>query len=654
MLIQQTIRPLPCHAHLAGRTVTTRPSRALRRRLRTPESLTVSQWANLHRRVTEIDANPGKWRGEMVQHAAPIMDDIGKPWVRQVWICLPERAAKTQILLNTVCWGIDQGSQAGNIFWLMPTEHDARKAMGERVIPVFRAKDDHGRPGRIARYLSDAADDTSRGAIRFNHGIRLFPAWANSPGSMASYFGRINIADECDKFPERTSEGSDPITLFLKRARDDRHRSKYVFASTPAGRFIYKGVQACQQIKTWAMRCPDCGEYVTPTSEHLVLPEGATAESVARADLHLACPACGSLWDEDARAAAFRGGREKIVKGAENPRPESIGWQIPSWVFANIPLAEIAAAYLKSKTGDHAAKIAWANGYEAIDYKEETKERKEDAILALCDDRPAGEVHVDTDILTMSVDTQDHGFWYTLRGWRFDKNLTSWLVKAGYLPSSRPDDFSALDTLIFDSEYRDAIGRTYQIAYGIIDSAGHRTAEVYEWCKRSGFFAAKGASKRKTQPVTISRLEVYPGTNKPIPGGLNLYSLDTHFHKSMLVNKLEIDPTDPGAWVLHSGAHILQFGALAQDPALKLPHALEVYAKHFCAEYRDERGLWQCPDGAANHLFDCEQQQIAMANYLGFANMISEKEPAPPQKQPSEHKTHVSDSSRPNWFHSRR
>ncbi len=49
----------------------------------------------------------------------------------------------------------------------MPTGSQ-RKALGERIIPVMRARDDHGRPGRIARYLSDYADDTTRGMIRFS------------------------------------------------------------------------------------------------------------------------------------------------------------------------------------------------------------------------------------------------------------------------------------------------------------------------------------------------------------------------------------------------------------------------------------------------------------------------------------------------------
>jgi len=648
-LITPTIRPIAPFAHLAGRTVTTRPSRALRRRMRTPEPLTISQWADKYRRVTEIDAKPGAWRSELVPHAVPIMDDIARPWVRQVWICLPERGAKTQILLNTVCWGIDQGSAAGNIFWLMPTEHDARKAMGERVIPVFRAKDDHGRPGRIARYLSHAADDTSRGAIRFNHGIRLFPAWANSPGSMAAYFGRINIADECDKFPERTSEGSDPITLFLKRARDDRHRSKYVFASTPAGRFIYRGAMACAQIKTWAMRCPDCSELVTPGEEHLVIPEGTTVENINRADLGLACPACGTDWNEERRAVAYHGGREKILAGADNHRPESIGWHVPAWVFPVIPLTEIVAARLRAKTGDHASRVAWANGYRVEDHIQEVKERHEEIILRLRDDRPVAIVPTWADALEISVDTQDAGFWYRVRAWQY-QTMQSALVRHGYVES-----FDGLDTIIYHSTHRDSEGGEHRIMAGIIDSAGHRTAEVYDWCRRAGsvVIPARGASGRKTQPMTVSKIDHYPGTSKAIPGGLRLYHIDTHFHKDALAARLAIEPGDPGCFWLHSGYTELQQLERQSNPTLPLPGNLDDYARQLCAEYRDERGQWQCPPGKANHLWDCESNGLALALYLQFpARTPKDREkkgmtPSPPT-------TTQTNNSRPSWFNSRR
>jgi hypothetical protein len=42
---------------------------------------------------------------------------------------------------------------------------------------------------------------------------------------MASFFGKLNIGDEIDKFEKTTREGTDALTMIRKRGRDDRSRT---------------------------------------------------------------------------------------------------------------------------------------------------------------------------------------------------------------------------------------------------------------------------------------------------------------------------------------------------------------------------------------------------------------------------------------------
>lgn len=633
----------------AGKRIAFRIPRAVRERMQVPENLTVSEWAEKHRRVTEIDAAPGRWRIDLVPHTKKPMDVISLPYVKEVWLCMVERAAKTQILVNSVLWQIDRGIDSGNVFWLMPSENEANKALGERLIPVLKATP------RTARLLSRYVDDTTRKVIRFKHGPRLLPAWSNSPSSISSFFGKINIGDEIDKFSDQSGGETDPITLLKKRGRDSDD-SKFIFASSPAGKYIYKGAMSCQQVWAFKNCCPHCGEHVLMDQDHFVIPEGADLESVKHGidKVGYECNSCKKIWNEADRKASYHFGNWFQIKGEDIDRPITVGFHMPAWPLPNIPMAEIGAAILKEKTGTTAAKRDLAFGYAAADLQEKLSDRKEDVVLRLCDDRHSGLVHPHTDILTISIDTQDHGFWYTLRGWQFGEALDSWLVRCGYLPSSRPSDFSALDKIIFESEYKDPLGVKYQVTYGIIDTQGHRTAEVYAWCKRTGIFAARGAQGRKSQPVTVSRQEFFPGNHKPIPGGLMLYHLDTHFHKDLLANKLLTEPGDPGAWMLHSGFSSMQHLLLANNPGLKVANGLEQYAKQMCVEYRDEKGLWVCPEGKANHLWDCEQQQVALASYLGFANAVSEKNADRHEQEKEQSSTQgQSSSDRPSWWANR-
>ena len=635
--------PESLRQRLAGRTTSIILPRPVRMRMRQPENLTVSQCAAKYRVVTGIDARPGPWRNDLVPHTVKVMDLFLKPWIKEIWLCWPERTAKTNVLLN--CLATVTKCAPGNVFWLEPADDDGGSNIKTKIIPMFRQS-----PG-LKKFLSPRADDTGKKLIAFSHGMHLFPASANSARTMANFFGKYNFGNEVDKYPAMVGTETDPIKLIRKRGRDDRG-SKYMFASTPAGKYIYKGTMSCRQVWEYRNRCPYCGELVLMDDDHLDIPPGVTPDQVENGDVSVGyiCNSCAKIWSEQDRAESYEKGDWHIIKGADDPRPRTVGTHASALPFPMIPLAEYCGKYLRSKTGELTDKRDYSHGYKVKDHVEELSERKEDTILRLRDGRPAGVVPCAADSLEISIDTQDHGFWYRIRAWKYGLELTSWLVKAGYVASSTPDDFSAIDAVLA-AEYPDENGEVHRITAGIIDTQGHRTSEVYAWCRRTGVLAAAGAPGRKTQPVTVSRIDRFPGNGRPIPGGLALYNIDTHYHKDTLSNKLLIDPTDPGAMVLHSGYTYDQLKALERDSSQNMGHNLSDYAKQMCSEYRDERNLWQCPDGKANHLWDCESNGLALVFWLGWQHAVSEKAKEPVKQANNQQPPPV--NNLPGWFNNR-
>lgn len=76
---------------------------------------------------------------------------------------------------------------------------------------------------------------------------------------------------------------------------------------------------------------------------------------------------------------------------------------------------------------------------------------------------------------------------------------------------------------------------------------GLRTSDVYDFTGlNKGVISFKG-EQRLTQPHTCNKIDVYPGTTKPIPDGIRLLRADNTFFKNQLDRKLEINPGDPGA-----------------------------------------------------------------------------------------------------------
>lgn len=590
---------LPGHVRrsLSGRTVSFDIPRPVKLRMRHSEKMRVSEWAEKYRVVCD-GAHEGPWRHEYAPHTVKIMDTFGLPWVREVWFCGVEQSGKTNTMLNCIGWAVD--CDPGNIFYLMPTEDTSAKVVGAKVRPTLR------KSPRLARYLGSKQDDTTLSRINFSHGVTFFPAWANSPSSMATFTAKHCFGDEVDKYPVmagmKTADNAqkneaDPITLIKKRNRTYKGRYKRFFASTPAGRYIHKGVQNCHQVWEYRVKCPDCGELIRMDAEHLIIPAGATPESIERDGCEYAC-ACGSIWDDQKREQAIRTGRWICTKGEDVHRPAKVGFHHRAWECLDIPLAEIAAAWLKAKGGDLAAKVAWANGYEAVDYVAERVGQIEEAhLLKFRSELPRNLVPPDTAMLGLLVDTQQSSFYYQLWAFGYAPTVALHMLRHGIVES-----FEELEGMLA-STWEDHDGRQFRIARGLIDSGGtrqswqkhSRTVEVYEWCSRNRVMVPhKGVHGTTGDMISYKDIATFPGTNKKIPNGLKRANIRVDVFKDELERRLAIEPDDPGALSYHCEID-------------------EAFAKHYTTEYKTDGGEWiHDKNKGRNDYFDCTVYALAL------------------------------------------
>jgi phage terminase large subunit GpA-like protein len=161
------------------------------------------------------------------------------------------------------------------------------------------------------------------------------------------------------------------------------------------------------------------------------------------------------------------------------------------------------------------------------------------------------------------------------------------------------DSFEALGQILVTDRYEDVDGKEYPVRLSVHDAMGHRTADVYDFVRmHPGAIVAFKGEERMTQPWSWSNIDVYPGTKKAIPGGVKLLRADVNYHKNILAAKLAIAAADPGAWHLHA-------------------ETSEEWARHLCAEYINDKGLWECPAAKANHGWDCSVYALVAANVLG-------------------------------------
>jgi hypothetical protein len=102
-----------------------------------PPALTIADWADAKRRLSsEASAEPGQWRTSRAAYQRGIMDAISDPEVESVVVMSSAQVGKTELLLNTVGFHVEQ--DPAPIMVVMPTERDAETWSKDRFSPMAR------------------------------------------------------------------------------------------------------------------------------------------------------------------------------------------------------------------------------------------------------------------------------------------------------------------------------------------------------------------------------------------------------------------------------------------------------------------------------------------------------------------------------------
>jgi phage terminase large subunit GpA-like protein len=112
-------------------------------------------------------------------------------------------------------------------------------------------------------------------------------------------------------------------------------------------------------------------------------------------------------------------------------------------------------------------------------------------------------------------------------------------------------------------------------------------------------------------PFSWGNVDFWPGTKKPIAGGLKLLNVNTKFYKDDLASRLEILPGDPGGICFPGDGSLTGTGGGDMNVD---------YARHFTSEFINEKGLWECPSHLPNHLWDCLVLAAAAYEVVGMAH----------------------------------
>jgi len=585
-----------------------------RKIFRKKKPMRCSLWAENHRVVT-MSSRPGPWRNATTPYLTDIMDAAFFPSIETIIVCAAPQTGKSEAINNCIGYAIDR--RPGSALFIYPDEQTARENSKDRIADMILTSP------RLKSYLTGTDDDISFYRHNLKH-MQIYMGWARSAARLANKPLPYVIFDEIDKYPDTAGKKeASPMALGEKRTRTYRGFRKIWKFSSPTietGPVWDAMCVEAQVVFVFLAQCPECGafEYMTFNEKRFKIPGDERDPNVIETQ-NLAwydCSACHANWDDELRDEAVQNGqwRTGYIKDgamfhAENSmglmdylnayKPKKIGFHIPSWLSHFVGLSEIMARFLKGRK-DKTALKDFKNADEAVPWRHYEVLRKEDAILALRDDRPRGRVPGGGIVagLVASVDTQDDGFWYRIRAFGFggpELVKESWGVREGFVTT-----WGALEQVLWADKYMDEDGNAYVIRLVIQDALGHRTSEVYQFClkHRGKIFPSIGRQKM-AQSHTWNNLEYFPGGKKPIPGGLKAVNVNTNYYKDELSTLLEISPADPGAW--HENTEFS-----------------EAYARHMTSEFINDKGVWECPSGKDNHLWDCAVLCLCAHDVLGM------------------------------------
>ena len=453
------------------------------------------------------------------------MDACSDPNIQEVVVMAGAQLGKTEAILNIIGYHIHHDPSP--ILVLQPTLDMAQAFSKDRVASgLIRST-----PALRDKVKDPRSRDSGNTTLhKVFPGGALTMVGANSASGLASRPIRLVLCDEVDRYPTSAGTEGDPIQLARKRSATFWNR-KIVMVSTPTNKGASRIEEAFEQSdqRRFHLPCKHCHhEQVMKWANVRWEDDPDTAAYM--------CEGCGVLWSDSDRRWSIRNGTWIAAKPFNGIAGFAINGLCSPWT----PLTDGVKDFLAVRKNPEQLRV-WTNTYLGETW-EDAGEQIDDYDLA--ERREVIEtIPEDVMFLTCGTDVQDNRLECSIIGWGRDDE--SWVIEhiTLYGDPSTPQLWSALDSVIFKT-YDTVNGRQMGIRATCIDSGGHFTNAVYQYCKKHTgrrVFAIKGVGG-----------EGKPAAGRPSKANVAkcpLFPIGVDTVKSLLFARMRID--EPGAGYIH-------------------------------------------------------------------------------------------------------
>ena len=514
---------------------------ALMEGLRPEQALTVSEWADKHRRLSsKASAEPGPWRTNRTPYLREPMDCLSSiSSVQRVVMMFAAQTGKTEAGANWLGYVIDHAP--GPMLLVQPTVEMAKRLSKQRLesliteTPVLAEK--------IAPSRSRDSGNTMF-AKDFPGGMMLLTG-SNSATGLRSTPCRYIFCDEIDAFPSDVDGEGDPVSLAEKRATTFARR-KILLTSTPTVKDFSRIEAEYERSdqRRFYVPCPCCS-----VMQWLKWPQ-LKWENNDPATAAYECEVCHERFAEIHKPAMLRNGEWRATAPSNG---KTAGFQL-SGLYSPLgwlSWADMVDDFLRAKTDAPMLK-SFVNTRLAETWEEDFASKvSADGLLERCEHYEAAMVPEGGLALTVGVDVQDNRL--AISVWAWGREEEGWLLdhQEIYGDPSRQELWKQLDEVVL-REWPHAVGPAMRPDVVAIDSGGHFTAEVYQYAReraRQGVVAIKGQSQRGKPPIGKGSKVDVNHQGRTLKRGAVVYMVGGDTVKTTLFGRLK--HSEQGAGFLH-------------------------------------------------------------------------------------------------------
>lgn len=508
-----------------------------------PPPQTASEWADENFYLSaESSYTEGRWTAFPFQVA--ILNAMGNDDISILDFLKSARVGYSKMILASIAYHAEH-KRRNQILW-QPTDGSAVDFMKAHVDTMIR---DVKKIRAISPWVDMKHRDNTQSNKIFTNRKQFYCLGGASAKNYREKSADTVYFDELSSFEENVEKEGSPISLGDKRTEGSVFR-KSIRGSTPkieGACLISKEANYAEHFFRRYVPCPCCGEFQVlkfggrdekfglkwdegkpETAFYLCEHNGCVIENNSLPDMDR-----GGIWRSDSGLETHDSYHFRdSVTGEEKETPMHVAFHIWTIYSPMTSWKQIVVDFLRAKM-DSEKLMTFTNTTLGEVWVLDAGEQLDWELLYNRREHYQAQIPDGVAYLTCAIDTQDDRFEFEIKGW--GAGLESWSIdyRQIYGNLSTNDIWKLLAELITKT-YIDRHGREYTAGLITIDSGGHYTSEVYEFCRKMGrkfVIPIKGSSTAGQQ------IEKFP--NKPTKEKVYLTMVGTDNAKLVIHNHLK-------------------------------------------------------------------------------------------------------------------